>query len=76
MKAKGVEKDDFVVLHMENCPEFLLTWHACSRLGAVVVTTNYRSSEDEVRYFIEHCGARAAVTQPKFETVIRAAAPD
>lgn len=76
MKAKGVKKDDFVVLHMENCPEFLLSWHACSRLGAVVVTTNNRSSEDEVRYFLEHCGARAAITQPRFEGMIRNAGPD
>ena len=71
MKSRGVKESDFVLLHMENCPEFLLSWHACSRLGAVVVTTNNRSSEDEVRYFIEHCGASHAITQPKFESLLR-----
>ena len=76
MKARGIKKGDFVVLHMENCPEFLMSWHACSRLGAVVVTTNHRSSEDEVRYFLEHCGARAAITQPRFEGLIRRAGPE
>ena len=75
LKARGVKPRDFVVLHMENCPEFLLSWHACSRLGAVVVTTNNRSSEDEVRYFIDHCGARFAITQPRFENLIRNAGP-
>ena len=76
LKAQGVRQGDFVLLHMENCPEFLLTWHACARLGAIVVTTNTRSSEDEVSYFIEHCGARVAITQPKFESMIRNAGPD
>ncbi len=75
LRARGVAKGDFVLLHMDNCPEFLLTWHACSRLGAVVVTTNTRSSEDELNYFADHCGARVAVTQPKYEALVRAAAP-
>ena len=70
MYHRGVRKGDFVLLHMENCPEFLLVWHACSRLGAVVVTTNTRSSADELRYFAEDCGARFAVTQPRFEQLV------
>jgi crotonobetaine/carnitine-CoA ligase len=76
LQSRGVNAGDFVLLHMENCPEFLLSWHACSRLGAVVVTTNNRSSADEVKYFMEHCGARVAITQPKFESMISTAGPD
>ena len=66
LAQRGISQGDFVLLHMENCPEFLQTWHACSQLGAVVVTTNTRSSSDEMLYFIEHCGARVAITQPAF----------
>jgi hypothetical protein len=75
MKAEGVGKGDMVLLHMENCPEFLLTWHACSRLGAIVITTNTRSSEDEMQYFLEDCGASTAITQPKFESLVRKVGP-
>ncbi|BCW90731.1 Crotonobetaine/carnitine--CoA ligase [Alphaproteobacteria bacterium SO-S41] len=75
LRARGVTQGDFVLLHMDNCPEFLLTWHACARLGATVVTTNTRSAEDELNYFADHCGARVAITQPKYEALIRAAAP-
>ena len=75
LKERGVGLGDFVLLHMDNCPEFLMTWHACSRLGATVVTTNARSSEDELSYFVEHWGARVAATQPRFEALIRSAAP-
>jgi crotonobetaine/carnitine-CoA ligase len=70
LAGRGVKKGDFVLLHMENCPEFLQTWHACSQLGAVVVTTNTRSSSDELRYFVEHCGARVAITQPLFRDIL------
>lgn len=70
LAKRGIAQGDFVLLHMENCPEFLQTWHACSQLGAVVVTTNTRSSTDEMRYFIEHCGARVAITQPAFAGVL------
>jgi crotonobetaine/carnitine-CoA ligase len=66
LRQRGVSPGDFVLLHMDNCPEFLQTWHACSQLGAVVVTTNTRSSEDELAYFIEHCGAGVAITQPAY----------
>lgn len=76
MRAQGVRRGGMVLLHMENCPEFLLTWHACSRLGAIVVTTNTRSSEDEMEYFLEDCGATVAITQPRFESLVRAAGPN
>ena len=44
----GVTAGDRVLVHLGNCPEFLAAWFACSHLGAVVVTTNTRSTADEV----------------------------
>ncbi len=72
---QGVSQGDFVLLHMGNCIEFLLAWHACSWLGAVVVTTNIRSAREELAYYAENCGARFAITQPGVEAIVRAAAP-
>lgn len=76
LARQGVVKGTFVLLHMDNCPEFLLTWHACARIGAVVVTTNTRSAGEELSYFAAHCGASFAVTQPRYEALVRNAAPD
>jgi len=75
LRARGVQQGDFVLLHMDNCPEFLQTWHACAQLGAVVVTTNTRSSQDELSYFIDHCGARVAITQPTYLPLVQASGP-
>ena len=74
LAEQGVASGDYVLIHMDNCMEFLLSWHACSRIGAVAVTTNTRSSVDELRYFAEHCGARFAITEPGLETAVRQAA--
>lgn len=76
LQARGIAPGDRIVIHMENRPEFLVTWFACAAIGAVAVTTNSRSSEDELTYFIANCGARAAVTQPDFAPLVRAAGPE
>lgn len=62
----GVTAGEYVFLHMENCPEFLFIWHACSRIGAIVVTPNTHSTADELGYFAERCSAAVALTQPQF----------
>lgn len=66
LAAKGVAAGDYVLIHLDNCPEFLFAWHACSRVGAIAVTTNTHSTADELGYFAAHCGAKFAITQPKY----------
>lgn len=75
LAARGVTQGDFVLLHANNCPEFLLAYHACAALGAVTVTTNPRSAIEEMRYFISHSGVRFAITQPEFLSLIKEAGP-
>ena len=66
LARRGVVAGDRVLIHLDNCPETLLAWYACGWLGAVAVTTNARAADDELAYYAEHCGAVAAITQPKF----------
>ncbi|GAA4478064.1 ATP-dependent acyl-CoA ligase [Enteractinococcus fodinae] len=75
LQARGIQAGDRVVIHMENCPEFLLAWFACAAIHAVAVTTNSRSSVDELAYYIDNSGARAAITQAQFAGLVREAAP-
>ncbi|WP_332773348.1 AMP-binding protein [Phenylobacterium sp.] len=74
LAARGVGEGDLVILHMANCPEFMFLWFACARVGAVVVTTNTRSTEEEMAYFIEHSSPKAAVTQSAFAAMVDRAA--
>lgn len=76
MQGRGVGEGDRVLIHLENCPEFLIAWFACAAIHAIAVTTNARSSEDELRYYVADSGAIAAITQPTFADVVAAAGPD
>ena len=71
LRAKGVKQGDFLLIHLDNCPEILIAWYACAFLGAVGVTTNARSSGAELEYFASHSGSVAAITQPKFAQLVK-----
>lgn len=64
--SNGIAAGDYLIIHLENCPEFLICWFACARIGAVAVTTNTRLSGEELTYLVSDCGAKGAVTQPKY----------
>lgn len=75
LQARGVRPADRVIVHLDNCPESLIAWLGCAYAGAVAVTTNARSSRDEIAYFASHSGAVGGITQPRFAGIVRAAAP-
>jgi carnitine-CoA ligase len=75
LAARGVVARDRVLVHMDNCPEFLLAWFACAHLGAVCVNTNSASAAAEVGYFARLTGAVGAVTQPQFESLFASHCP-
>ena len=71
LAARGVVKGDKILIHAENCPESVLSWYACARLGAVGVTTNTRSAGAEIEYFAGHTHCVGAVTQPQFAKLVK-----
>ncbi|MBO6635489.1 AMP-binding protein [Parvibaculum sp.] len=72
LKKRGAKVGDRVLIHLDNCPESLIAWYACAHLGAVAVTTNARSVEDDLIYFSEHAGVVGAITQPRFAALVAA----
>ena len=66
LARRGVVAGERVLIHLDNGPEALLAWYACTWLGAVAVTTNARAADDELAYYADHCAAVAAITQPRF----------
>ncbi|HEX4775756.1 MAG TPA: AMP-binding protein [Acidimicrobiia bacterium] len=75
LAARGVAKHDKVLVHADNCPEMVLAWYACAVVGAVGVTTNTRSVQAEITFFVEQAGCVAAITQPQYAELVAAAAP-
>jgi crotonobetaine/carnitine-CoA ligase len=75
LRRRGAGRGDRVIIHLDNCPEFLMAWFACTRIGAVAVSTSTRSAAEELTYFGEHSGAVAAVTQPGLADRLGSALP-
>ena len=47
MARRGVRPRDRVIIHLDNCPESLIAWFACARLGATAVLTNAAAGTSE-----------------------------
>ncbi len=54
----GVKKGDRVALMLPNCPEYVYTYYACMKLGAIVVQMNPLYMPDEVEFIIKDSGAK------------------
>ena len=61
LEERGVGPGDVVGLLSYNCPEFLEAVFAANYLGAIAMPINWRLAAPEVRYILEHSGARALV---------------
>lgn len=61
LSERGVSRGEVVALLSYNCPEILETIAAANYLGAIAMPINWRLAAPEVRYILEHSGARALV---------------
>ncbi len=59
----GLRRGDAAVLMMHNRGELLEAQAAMSRIGGGAVSVSWRSTEDELDYLINHCGARAVIVE-------------
>src|SRR5947209_8362373 len=59
--AAGVHAGDRVALFLPNCPELVLAYFACFKVGALAVPLNYRYRQAEAEYAIKHSGARTLI---------------
>ena len=57
LKQLGVEKGDRVALHLPNSPEYMISYFAVARIGAVVVPLNIMYKRTEIKYIINNSGA-------------------
>jgi long-chain acyl-CoA synthetase len=70
LAAQGVKEGDKVALFLRNCPEFIYTVFAISKLGAVVVPVNTFLKEEELTYILEDSGASVLVASMVHKKVV------
>ncbi|NMG39719.1 AMP-binding protein [Chelativorans sp. ZYF759] len=59
--ARGIRKGAHVALMMPNGPEFVLSWFALAKLGAVLVPTNTAYTSSELDYLLNQSDAQALI---------------
>jgi fatty-acyl-CoA synthase len=68
----GVERQDKVAQYLYNCPEYLESVFAASKVSLVPVNTNYRYTDDELVYLWDNADAVTVVFHGAFtETIER-----
>lgn len=72
LSAAGVTTGDRVALFLPNCPELVLSYFACFKLGAIVVPLNYRYREPEARYALEHSGSTSLIVHQSLVSEVAA----
>ena len=66
LAARGVARGDRVAVLSYNSPDYLDLLFACARLGAVLVTLNWRLAPPEWKYILDHSGAKLLVHDDEF----------
>ncbi|RLA88126.1 MAG: hypothetical protein DRG20_06580 [Deltaproteobacteria bacterium] len=62
----NVKKNDKICLLLPNMTEFLLSWFAINKIGAIMVPINIALKEKEVSYILNHSDANLIITTDKF----------
>lgn len=62
LRALGVEAGDRVSLYSQNCWEWIVSYYATTKLGAVVNPINVMLTPEEVKFVVTDCGAKALLT--------------
>jgi fatty-acyl-CoA synthase len=70
LRGGGIERHDRVAALCPNVPALLELHHAVPAAGGVLVAINVRLSPDEIRYILEHSGARMLFVTAELEPLI------
>ncbi|MCP4756666.1 MAG: AMP-binding protein, partial [Proteobacteria bacterium] len=68
--SMGLRKGDHIGVLLENCHQYLEVYYAASKSGLVAVPLNYRLSEKEVTYVIDHSDSVALVAGKEHTSIL------
>jgi acyl-CoA synthetase (AMP-forming)/AMP-acid ligase II len=66
LAARGVKRGDRVAMLLFNGIEFIDTFYAAAKLGAVAVPLNWRLVADELAFILKDCGATSLIYGVEF----------
>jgi long-chain acyl-CoA synthetase len=76
LAASGVSKGDRVALMLPNCPQYVISFFATVRLGAIVTQINPMYVEREIEHILNDSGARTIVVYADMYERVKTVLPD
>jgi len=76
LAASGVSKGDRVALMLPNCPQYVISFFATARLGAIVTQINPMYVEREIEHILNDSGARTIVVYADMYERVKTVLPD
>src|ERR671910_826304 len=76
LAASGIEKGDRVALMLPNCPQYVISFFAIVRLGAVVTQINPMYVEREIEHILNDSGAETIVVYSEMYPRVKAVLPE
>lgn len=74
--AMGIEKGDRILMYIPNSVQFVVSWLAILRLGAVVVPITPIYTASDLKYLANDTGARAVICSDRNYGYVKAVMPD
>ena len=65
LSSLGIKKGDRVCIFLDSSPEYLISYFAIWRIGAVAVPTNIVYQEEELLHAVSDAGACAIITDSR-----------
>lgn len=76
LRNLGVEKGDRVAIMLPNIPEFVYSFFAIQKLGAIAVPFNTMYKGREIIHILNDCRAKAIIALSNFASLINEIKPD
>jgi len=71
----GIETGDRIAILQVNCPQYVESYYAAAKLGAIFVPLNFRSKQDELSYMLGNAEAKALLVGDRYLDMTRAMLP-
>jgi long-chain acyl-CoA synthetase len=70
---EGVKKGDKIAMFMKNSADFVFTYYAGAKIGAVLVPINFRLLSKEINYIVTQSESNFIVADQEYEEVVQEA---
>lgn len=71
----GVGKGDRVGMLQVNCPQYVESYFAVAKLGAILVPLNFRAKDEELSFMMGHAGMKALLLGQRYAETLEKISP-